>query len=525
MPLPSDPKTPWPPKSMRDVLTDMQEADAWYSGSPERLRSFYGGTGSSHLPGASGFFGTTGNHLPGKTRYWQRRGSENTANRNQLHVPIAADIASTSADLLFSEEPTFSIPGAADANSGAGPKLAQDRLNALIEEGSVHTALSEAGEVCSAIGGVYLRAVWDTPEKLPAPTLNVVHADAAFPEWRWGRLVAVTFWTKLLDEKEKVWRHLERHEPGVILHGLYVGDKDTLGRRVSMMSHPATEALLEGDDRTYDESSDELVVTLPDALRNELTVRYVPNVRPNRRHRHTLYGRSDFDGTYGLMDALDETWSSWMRDLRLGVRRIVVSQDALEPKGRGKGAALDIDREVFTGLDIEPSVDGKAIITPIDFEIRTESHAKTATDLIERIVSTAGYSPQSFGLNIEGRAESGTALRIREGKTLRTGGRKQRYWTPELVDLCELLLVLDREQYGRPVEPFRPSVTWGDSLAHDPKEAAETVDMLARAQAASIRTRVQMVSPQLEGAALEDEVQAIMSESGAMVTDPTGFGA
>ncbi|MFA9432933.1 capsid protein [Egicoccus sp. AB-alg2] len=497
----------------------MQEADAWFSGDVDRLRNFYGTTGtgtSSHLPGFAG-------GAPGKVRFWPRRAADRAPNRTQIHVPIAADIASTSADLLFSEQLRFPIPGAADGGNRAA-SVTQDRLDVLVDEGGILTSLIEAAEVCSALGGVYIRAVWDDRDRLPMPTLTVVHADAAFPEWRWGRLSTVTFWTVLLDENGKVWRHLERHEPGVILHGLYVGERDTLGKREAMSAHPHTEALLDGDDRTYDESTKILTVELPDSLRNELTVRYVPNVRPNRRHRHTLHGRSDYDGTYSLMDALDETWSSWMRDLRLGQARVVVSQDALTPKGRGKGATLDIDQEVFTGLDMEPTVDGKPMIEQIQFAIRTKDHADTAFALVERIVSTAGYSPQSFGLHIEGRAESGSALRIREGKTLRTGGRKQRYWTPETVDLLEVLLVLDRDVYGSPVEPDRPAIRWGDSLVDDPQEQATTVEMLRRAQAASIRTRVQMVQPELEGQALEDEVARIQAEEGVTVTDPTGFG-
>lgn len=520
MPLPEDPKAPWPPKTLKPILHDMAEADAWYSGDVERLRGFYGQTAAT--PATSGHLPAT-NRPAGLVKFWPRRAADKTTSRTQMHVPIAADIASTSADLLFSEPVRLVIPHAAD-EPGSSAGVAQERLDELVDRGGVHTTLMEAAEVCAAIGGVYLRAVWDDPDRLPAPTVTVVHADAAAPEWRWGRLVAVTFWTVVHSENGKVWRHLERHEPGVILHGLYVGERDKLGRRESMTAHPTTEALLDGDDRDYDESTSILTVELPAALANDLTVRYVPNVRPNRRHRHTLHGRSDFDGTYGLMDALDETWSSWMRDLRLGQARILASQDALGLRGRGKGAVLDVDQEVFTPLDMEPTVDGKPMIEQVQFELRVQEHAETSLALVERIVSTAGYSPQSFGLHIEGRAESGSALRVREGKTLRTGGRKQRYWTPEVTDLCEILLVLDREVYGTQVEPARPVVRWGDSLVDDPQEQATTVEMLRRAQAASIRTRVQMAQPHLEGRELEDEVARIEAEEGLRVADPTGLG-
>lgn len=119
MPLPEDAKTPWPPKAMKSILRDMQEADAWFSGDVDRLRNFYGTNAAgatSHLPG----FGDGG--APGKVRFWPRRAFDKTPNRTQVHVPIAADIASTSADLLFSEQLRFPIPGAAD-NGNRGAKV------------------------------------------------------------------------------------------------------------------------------------------------------------------------------------------------------------------------------------------------------------------------------------------------------------------------------------------------------------------------------------------------------------------
>ncbi|MCL4293905.1 MAG: capsid protein, partial [Acidimicrobiia bacterium] len=77
------------------------------------------------------------------------------------------------------------------------------------------------------MGGVYLRTVWDT-QVADHPMLDVVHADRAVPEFRWGRLVAVTFWRTLTADRAAavVWRHLERHEPGVIFHGLFEGSPE-----------------------------------------------------------------------------------------------------------------------------------------------------------------------------------------------------------------------------------------------------------------------------------------------------------
>ena len=72
------------------------------------------------------------------------------------------------------------------------------------------------------------------------PLLDVVHADAAVPEFRWGILTAVTFWRVVSEDNSQVVRHLERHEPGVIFHGLYRGSKDKLGVKVDMADDAST---------------------------------------------------------------------------------------------------------------------------------------------------------------------------------------------------------------------------------------------------------------------------------------------
>jgi hypothetical protein len=376
----------------------------------------------------------------------------------------------------------------------------------------VHNTLLEAAEVCAALGGVYLRPVWDRDEA-PHPLLTVIHADGAAPEFRWGRLAAVTFWRVVRTDGKDVWRHLERHEPGVILHGLYVGTADELGRQVDLTALPDTADL---DDE----------IPLPAGLR--FAARYVPNVLPNRKHRTSQVGRSDWQGSEALMDALDETWTSWMRDLRLGQARIIASEEALQRgSGRGDGAWFDPDREVYVGLDVGPAgaVDGRPFLEPVQFAIRVREHADTALALVERIVSTCGYSPQSFGLHIEGRAESGSALRVREGKTLRTQGRKQRYWDSPLGGILEAMLVIDAAEFGtRGIEPVRPAIRWGDSLVDDPRETAQTIQLLHAAQAASVRTRVKMAQPHLEGADLDDEVDRVLAEEGMQVPDPMAAG-
>ena len=479
MALPTNPKQSWPP--LRENGGDLDTWAAWYSGDPQRL---------------------TADAQPQQNRtarlfFWKRRTPVGRP-QSGLHMPLAGELASVSADLLFGDAFDLTV----------ADKAAAKRLDELRSETSLQNKLLEGAETCAALGGAYLRASWDKG-LADEPFLTTMLPDHAVPEFRYGRLTAVTFWREVTGDSQRgvVLRHLERHERGVILHGLYRGEKDLLGCAIDLKASPDTEGL-------------EAVITLPDALAKRLAVAYVPNVLPDKRRPTSPQGRADVEGCESLLDALDETYTSWMRDIRLGKSRIVVPADALEPAvfggGRGAGKGFDADREVFTELEVDPQ---HMDITPVQFDLRTAEHAETALHLFERIISEAGYSPQTFGLRIEGRAESGTALRLREARTFKTMARKQRYWAPALADVCELLLILDASVFGRAVTAERPRVTWPEETA-TPQEVAQTLTLLRTAEAASTETMVRMLHADWDDEAVRAEVASIQAERGVPVPEP-----
>jgi len=476
--LPTDPNIHWPPAGAAPA--DVPTWRAWYSGNPAQLAAQAAPPRQNKK--AWSFF-------------W-RRGKERTATSQPppVHVPLASEIAQTSADLLFGEDLDLTVG-----------HQAQQRLDELASETGVASALLEAAEVAAALSGVYLRVSWDV-EVADTPFLTSVAADSAAPEFRYGRLQAVTFWHELPAKDEGVWRHLERHEPGVILHGLYVGDRNHLGSWRSLEAHEQTAGL-------------EPVVPLPEGVPGRLLTWYVPNIRPNPADPASPFGRADIFGNEHLLDALDETYSSWARDIRLAKTRILVPSDALDhgSPDRGSGRFFDVDAEVFTELDgMNP---GEMSITTFQPQIRAAEHMATALNLVETIVSKSGYSPQTFGLHIEGRAESGTALKIREGKTDATVGRKRRYWNPALKAACESLLAVDRAVFGRPTAVETPVIIWPEPR-ETPQETAQTLTMLRTAEAVSIETAVRMAQPDLDDEKLAEEVERIRADAGRSVTEP-----
>ncbi|MER7145992.1 phage portal protein [Streptomyces xanthochromogenes] len=467
----------------------MRVDDAWYSGDRRRLSEVYRGQQ---------------NREDGRRRLWARHRQQQPGKRDgRLHIPLAGDIATASADLLFSEPPTFTVTDA----------TTQARLAALTESGGIANTLLEAAEVAAALGGVYLRVTWDT-SLAPRPLLTTVHADAAVPDFRWGQLTAVTFWHELASDSATVWRHLERHEPGSILHGLYQGSPDRLGTRVPLTEHPEVAALAD----SLGPGGDAIETGIP-----ELTAAYVPNIRPNRRHRGSPFGRSDYAAPlHDLMDALDETWSSWLRDIRLARARLLVPDGYLRDHGPGRGASFDDDREIWQTLNIPPTEAGG--ITLSQFAIRVAEHQSTADEIVQQAIRSAGYSAQTFGLGDQGGAVTATEVKARERRSMTTRDKKSRYWVPEIADMLLVMLRLDRALFTPGLVPERPRVTFGDSVSEDPASTAQTLSLLQQAQAVSTDTKVRTLHPDWDDTAVREEVDRILTETGQAAPDPMQLG-
>lgn len=491
--------TPWPPTpdAVQGALADW---DAWYSGDPTRLEDRYAQRGDRALPDdrPSQYRGGVWGRL---ARWWWGTPTPPGQKRTKLHVPLAGDIARTSSDLLFSEPPTLT----------AADPATQDALDQLVEDG-LHPTLLEGAEVCGALGGVALYIAWDD-EITDRPWIAARHADAIVPEFRYGRLRALTTWTVVHAEGREVWRHVERHEHGAILHGLYQGTVSDLGKRTSLDALDATRGL-----------RDVVETSAP----KHLTATYVPNVRPARAWRHipsaAHLGQSDYQGIEGLFDALDETYSSWMRDIRIGKGRVIVPNAYLESLGTGQGAAWSEDKEIYAGLDMLVRGDASQQLSVTQFAIRVAEHRDTAVALIEQAVRQAGYSAATFGVGTEGTAVTATEIRARQRRSMTTRARKALYWAQGLGDITEAWLAVSNGLFGVPVQVERPSVEFADSISEAPQELADTADALRRAEAASTETLVRLIHPDWDDPDVTAEVERINAETGRTVADPVTVG-
>jgi hypothetical protein len=500
----------WPPPHVIPAYDAYRAWDAWYTGDPDGLRDVYanrGPRGRGISPQQRVRSGQYAGGITGMVSRWLWGAPPPAGQRDgRLHVPLPADLAATAAGLVFSEPPKLTVEST----------QLQERLDQLVDDG-LFTLLLQAAEANSVLGDIYLRPVIDRDVYPDRAFLATVHADGAVPTIRWGKLIEVTFWSTLLVDGDTHIRLLEHHEvvngAGRIVYAVHEGTSNTLGRAISLADHPAAAHL--GD--LVDEESAQ-----PTGL-DRLDVVRIPNAGPQRTWRTNgslkYLGRSDFDGNEQWFDALDDVWTSWMRDLRLARGRIVIPAYMLQSNGPGQGASFDADREVWATLEAMPGQQQGNGITPVQFAIRWQEHQATANEVQQVAMRHAGLSSQTLGEEGGDVAMTATEAQARERLSFTTrGARITGAWKPGVADAVELLLELEAVAFSR-LAPERPNVEFGDSVSESPETTARTVQLYRAAQAISIDTAVRMAHPDWEDPEVAAEVKKIQDEMGGG-TDP-----
>lgn len=496
MPLPLN-NTAWPPAELDNILPKLREYSALYSNDTDTLGDIYARANG----GRKGVLGRL------RTWFLGTRPTEQQ-DTSKIHISLGQEICRTSANLLFSEPATATVED----------KKVQERLDVIAGPQFEQTIVS-AAEISAALGGVYFRTAWDVKTRDHA-FITKVDMDMALPVFSWGQLVAVTFWRVVAEQNSAVWRHLERHElvdgNGVIFHGLYQGTADNLGTLVPLTEQTATAGIQVDADGKID------------TLTPGLAVAYAPNISPSALWRHdplgANLGRSDLEGIEQSLDALDELYSSWLRDIRLGKGRLIVGESMLRDLGAGEGSGFDLDKSIFTPVKAAPSSAGseKMAIESVQFEIRTEDFLKAIDHFRRIILGAAGYSPQTFGMVDDGGAVTATEVGARERVSFITRKRKILGLKPALEYILEKTLAVDAKVFpAGGAKPLPVTVNFPDGLTDDPEAIARTNQLDYASQSASTETRVRRAHPDWDDPKVKEEVELIRAEAdGAELPDP-----
>ncbi len=473
----------WPPSEWTKKYNKFAEWAALYSGDPYNLMKVY----------------------EDQNFLWAQEIRKDHATR--LHLPVAGDIAGTSADLLLSEMPEIKIAEAHEENAPEGAAYAQKRVDEIINEIDFLGRALEAAESASPLSGVFLKVNWDVNFK-DFPIISVSQVDSAIPYFRWGFLYKVIFHKEVEDDGKNIYRKLEIHTPGKIENQLWKGSTNDLGSNINLNYLEVTQDLKEEINTGLD----------------GLACVYIPNKRPNRLWRGSALGESDLSGIEGILDSIDKVYTNWMRDIRLAKGRIIVPDYMMELDEETGKFNFDLDQEVYEAVNsgVMSAEDGGKL-TVAQFDIRAQKHAQTAQELLTQAYSLAGYSPQSFGMSTGNGSSQVTAkeVKAREGKSFKTRNKKAKYLQAGLEQVLYMALQIDRIHLSGKVKPeYKPQVILQDSIQTDPLEKADSIEKLNRATALSVAQKVDMLHPEWGDKQKKAEVDMILKESGMAVEDP-----
>lgn len=559
--------TEWPPRPYDKVFDQIDEWQMWWEGTALRLQNFYRPF-SNGVPNKSfgERAGAAWNELTGKNKKAQR-------SERRLHMPVAGDLFRMSRSLMFAngvraviDRQTEPVPNDDGIEierpvEDTGLDEAQSDLDRLVNNDRVQAQLLSAAESAAALGGVYLRVVWDTDVVPDAPWLEHVDADHAIPEFLSGKLVAITFWSDLGGEKDVVYRHLQRYTRGSIQHALYKGTAVNLGEITPLTEHDRTAILCGTINEATGETENVLINAygMQETGTDGLCAVYIPNQLPNPAWRHNdqlrHVGMSDISNdVIPVLVAIDEVWTSLMRDVGQGKGRVIVSENLLEVLGPGQGTAFDMDREYFSPVAEAIDADGKPIIEQVQFEIREGAHLTIIEALVREVLRRTGYSPMSFGLTEGVQAVTATEVRSHIADTETTVQYRRRLWGPELADIYADMLKVNSTWFGsegglavsedleaeEPVTVIEPTpsyrgrddelkviIEWPEIVAVSMEEKARTLSLLEQAGAMSLREKVAYLHDEWDDKQIDAEVALITKDKEAampVVEPPFGGG-
>lgn len=432
--------------------------------------------------------------------------------------PMPSRISTAYSSLIFGRSPEITTEDESD----------QGRMDDLAEGNNFRSEFSRAARTASSEGEVWWR--WRVDPKLAdVPVLEWFSRTAVYPLWIGSRLAAVAFINRLSDTSTSRWRLFEIHEVdpevgGRVEHVLYreprnttdsvvvtsTGDKTEevfrLGERVALTAHPEAENL-----------AVEWVHGLPSLIAGRIV---------NMFGSDPKIGVSDYFDPEDYLLELDVIASIAHANLELTARK-----RAIVPIARvdGETGAVDLGEQVLVPTTADRGMPGETAgksqqFQILEYEFDADALVTWKREAERTAVTRAGLDLQYTGVeSADGRADSGTALRIRLIPSVAAGEERAGDWDfrlPQILTIGQQLDHLppgDQENlantggFGRPwAKPDEPpSVNRGSSLPEDRTEGTERRSTAVGAKIMSIETAVREDHPDWSDDEVKNEIGRI----------------
>lgn len=193
--------------------------------------------------------------------------------------------------------------------------------------------------------------------------------------------------------------------------------------------------------------------------------------------------KSDYDGIISEFDALDETWSQLMDEIRLARSEVYIPEMLLTNRTFNKF------RKNYAQLGNDERESGKNAIEHIQPNIRTDEYGKAIDKITSNCLVDVGLDPFTVGIDSGiGANASGENLTKREASSLRTRGEMIDEWEPFLEEFFLTLLFANLlfnngnfNKIAKLDDSLYINVSFGDYISPTRKDLIEETKMMKEA--------------------------------------------
>jgi hypothetical protein len=209
---------------------------------------------------------------------------------------------------------------------------------------------------------------------------------------------------------------------------------------------------------------------------------------PNSRINSTFFGLDDYHDLLPLMYAINNRLTKIDNVLdKHGDPILAVPSGVLDSEG-------NVNKQAFGVIEVE-SGEGVAKPEYIVWDAKLESSFSMIDRLMEFLFMTSETSPSAFGLDKEGQAESGRALKFKMLRTLAKKHRKQAYYDSVLKKMIyvaqQFAIANGLECGGLKLTGLKaeiPQIEWQDGIIND---TTEIMDIEERKLSNGLTSRVE----------------------------------
>ncbi len=390
-------------------------------------------------------------------------------------------ISKVSADLLFGEQIGLSYP-----------KEATDKhikfLESFIKANDLHTQNYESALANAYLGDQFLKLRRDEKGNVIADYINpgLVTVETEGDNKKAINRINIG-WMKTAGAYNYLRKEI--HEKGFIYNELWRLDKGGV-------------PLAKVDLKTLDEYAgvpEKQATGIDDFL-----IRHIPNWRTSR----LFWGLSDYIDLMSLFDEANNRVSR-IKDIldKHSDPKLAVPPGVIRDDGTIKGANFDL---------VEVSGSNQSSLTKpeyITWDASLDSAFKEIDKIVEFLFLFSETSPAAFGMDKNGVAESGRALKFKLIRTMAKISRKKNYYDSALTWAFETA-----QKLGNIAKPVTPNIVWQDGIPQDTYEAAQIEEIRLRSGNTSVESSIK----RLDGGSDADisaEVEKINKEKEALTAN------